>query len=135
MSRFNSGARERFIQLPSGLSAPTRTAAPQINVSPRTSTGAPTGNLALVILPQTYSGSPPISYGPVTPAPGGFTLTVYRCLTTLNDWGALAPYTGLAYRDQLVLPDISGGWGLFFVLGNVLGAGSGVVILGVAELA
>jgi hypothetical protein len=133
MSRFNSGARERFIQLPSGLSAPARTAAPHINVSPRTSTGAPTGSLAIVILPQTYSGG--ILYTPVGAGSGGFTLTVYRCLTTLNDWAALAPYTGLAYRDQLVLPDISGGAGLFFVLGNATTGTSGFVILGLAELA
>jgi hypothetical protein len=88
-----------------------------------------TGNLAIILIPPESLAS----LGGGIPGSGGFTLTVYRVVPTLGEWGALATYAGLAYRDQLVLPDISGGWGLYFVFGNV--ATNGAILVGVAELA
>jgi hypothetical protein len=97
-------------------------------VSPRTATGQQTGSISLVLIPPDTSPA-------AVPDTGGFTLTIYRVIPTLQDWGALATYSGLAYRDQLVLPDISGGWGLYFVFGNLVGGGTGIILLGIAELA
>ena len=63
----------------------------------------------------------------------GFTLTLYRAIPTAGGaWAALAAFPAANFGDQLVLPDISGGMGLYVQIGNV--AVAGVLLVGLAEL-
>lgn len=123
MSRFGGAARERFIELEtSQLGPPSRGDSPHMMVSPRTAAGLLTGSLALVILPVSQ----------VDGATGPFDLTLYRVIPTLADFGKFQVFSGAAYREQLVLNDCSGGFGLFF---SVVASGDGRILIGVAEQA
>lgn len=123
MSRYGGASRERFVELDTAtLGPPDRGAAPHIMVSPRTAAGLLTGNLALVIVPVSGAGG----------AGGPFELTLYRVVPTLAEWGKFKAFAAAEYRDQLVLNDISGGFGLFF---SVAAAADGRILIGVAEQA
>lgn len=130
MSRYGGTPRERIVELDIDAvdGAPTRDTAPHLVVSPRTPNGLITGNLALIILPP--------SFEPAVADTGGFTLTVYRSVPTLGEWGELLARTGINYRDQYVLPDIAGGWGIYFRITNAVESegDDGSVLMGVAEL-
>jgi hypothetical protein len=124
MSRLGGGARERFVELEtSQLGPPSRGDSPHVMISPRTAAGLLTGSLALVILPVSESDG----------AIGPFDVTLYRVVPTLADFGKFKAYSGAAYRDQLVLNDCSGGFGLFISI--VATGGDGRLLVGVAEQA
>lgn len=128
MSQY-AGARERVI-LVSGnfrLMTPDRTMWPQINVSPRTSSGLPTASLGIVLFTNV------LAPGPAVPVAPGMTLQIWRVAPTLGAWAALAPITGVAFGQQLVLPDIGGGWGLYASVTNLTDP-NGYVYAGIAEL-
>jgi hypothetical protein len=91
-------------------------------VSPRTAAGLLTGNLAIVLVPVSESDG----------AIGPFDLTLYRVVPTLGEWGKFKTFGAAAYRDQLVLNDISGGFGLFF---SIVAVTDGRILIGVAEQA
>jgi hypothetical protein len=124
MSRLGGAARERFVELNTAtLGAPARGDSPHLLVSPRTAAGLVTGSLALVLLPTSGSDG----------AWDGFDITIYRAVPTLGDWGKFQVYPSAAYRDQLILNDVSGGLGLFFSI--VAPNGDGRILVGVAEQA
>jgi hypothetical protein len=104
------------------LGPPARGAAPHIMISPRTAAGLLTGNLAIVLMPVSAIGS----------AIGPFDLTLYRVVPTLAEWGKFKTFGAAAFRDQLVLNDISGGFGLFF---SIVAVTDGRILIGVAEQA
>jgi hypothetical protein len=63
----------------------------------------------------------------------GFAVTIYRCVPVLGTWAELAPFTARArYGVQYVLPDISGGWGLYFLITGM--SQPGRILLGIAEM-
>jgi hypothetical protein len=124
MSRFGGASRERFVELDTAdLAAPSRASAPHIMVSPRTAAGLLTGSLALVILPVSGVGA----------ASGPFNVTLYRVVPTLAEFGKFEVFPSAEYRDQLILNDCSGGFGLFFSV--VATGGDGRILIGVAEQA
>jgi hypothetical protein len=124
MSRFGGASRERFVELAtSALGPPARGSAPHMMVSPRTAAGLLTGSLAIVLLPTSGPGG----------ASGPFALTLYRVIPTLGEFGAFQTFPGAAYREQLLLNDVSGGFGLFFSI--VAAGGDGRILVGVAEQA
>lgn len=104
--------------------APVRGQIPHFNLSPRTARGLPTQGFAWSIIAPSAGSA-------VATAPG-FSVTLYRVAPTLGQWLTLQPYTSFNYNDQLVLPDISGGMGLYFQITNVTTPGN--VLIGVAEL-
>lgn len=123
MSRHGGASRERFVELNTAdLGPPSRSTSPHFMVSPRTAAGLLTGSLAIVILPVSETDG----------AIGPFDLTLYRVIPTLGDFGKFKTFLAAEYRDQLVLNDCSGGFGLFFsVVANV----EGRILIGVAEQA
>jgi hypothetical protein len=124
MSRMGGASRERFVELEtSQLGPPSRGDSPHIMISPRTAAGLLTGSLALVILPVSESDG----------AIGPFDLTLYRVVPTLADFGKFQVFSAAAYRDQLILNDVSGGFGLFFSI--IASGGDGRILIGVAEQA
>jgi hypothetical protein len=123
MSRMGGASRERFVELNTNdLGPPSRGSAPHLMVSPRTAAGLLTGSLAIVILPVSETDG----------AIGPFDLTLYRVIPTLADFGKFQAFTAAEYRDQLVLNDVSGGFGLFF---SVVANTEGRILIGVAEQA
>lgn len=136
MSTYAGNARERLIQITAPtdygttgdgpLYAPRRSTVPHITLSPRTARGLPTTGLALTLV------SP--DAGSVTPSGTGFTLTIFRAVPALGVWAKLAPILSVNFLDQLVLPDLSGGMGLFFGVSNVAAGPSLPVLIAVAEL-
>jgi hypothetical protein len=136
MSLYPGAARERLIYLDTMVVAepPTRATRPHITISPRTAQGLPTQGIALVLLePETGAavgggGGEGDSGG----GPGGFHLTLYRSVPTVGAWAELAPFVVLArYGEQYVLPDLTGGWGLYI---QITGAAEpGLILVGIAE--
>jgi hypothetical protein len=126
MSNYVGNARERIILLGTAAvaAAPVRGQVPHFNLSPRSSRGLPTQGFAWTI-------TAPSAAAAVATAPG-FTVTIYRVVPTLGTWAALQPYASLNFDDQLVLPDISGGFGLYFKIGSVTTPGN--VLIALAEL-
>jgi len=123
MSRQGGASRERIVELNTiDLGPPTRESAPHFMISPRTAAGLLTGSLAIVILPvSTVDG-----------AIGPFDVTLYRVIPTLGEFGKFQAFTAAEYREQLVLNDCSGGFGLFF---SVVANTEGRILIGVAEQA
>lgn len=137
MSTYAGNARERLIQITAPtnygadgdgpLSAPRRSDVPHITLSPRTARGLPTSGLALTLVKP--------AAGSVVASAPGFTLTIFRAVPALGVWAKMAPITGVNFLDQLVLPDLSGGMGLFFGIGNSDGTpASAPMLIAVAEL-
>jgi hypothetical protein len=123
MSQLGGASRERFVELDTNtLGPPARGDTPHLLVSPRTAAGLVTGSLAIVLL-EPSAGA----------AWDGFTLTIYRAIPTVGEWGKLEAFPSLSYREQLVLNDVSGGVGLFFSI--VAPNGDGRILVGVAEQA
>lgn len=124
MSRLGGAARERFVELEtSQLGPPSRGDSPHLMISPRTAAGLLTGSLAVVLLPVSESDG----------AIGPFDVTLYRVVPTLGDFGKFQVFSACAYRDQLILNDVSGGLGLFFSV--VASGANGRILIGVAEQA
>ena len=121
MSTYAGNARERLISIiaptnygmngDAPLYAPRRSDVPHITLSPRTARGLPTSGLAVTLVQPSGGG--------VSPLAPGFTLTIFRAIPALGMWAKLAPIVGVNFLDQLVLPDLSGGMGLFFGVSNV----------------
>jgi len=134
MSNYVGVSRERLFQVLSTdvAATPDATKVPLVVLSPRSSRGLPTTGLALVLL----AIPPPngINFGtPASATAPGFTLTLYRAIpTAAGGWAKLQAFAGANFGDQLVLPDISGGLGLYVQIGNV--AVDGVLLVGLAEL-
>lgn len=123
MSRFGGASRERFVELQtSQLGPPSRGDSPHMMISPRTAAGLLTGSIEIVILPVSESDG----------AIGPFDLTLYRVVPTLADFGKFQVFSAANYRDQLILNDCSGGFGLFF---SVVAGTDGRILIGVAEQA
>lgn len=122
MSQFGGVSRERFIQLLTQAPFdPDRTEAPLIVASPRTAQGLLTTSVSIVVVPVSTSD-----------AVGPFDLTIYRVVPTLGEWGKAKTITGVNFRDQLVLNDVSGGGGFYF---QISAAVDGLVLVGLAEQA
>jgi hypothetical protein len=131
VSAYVGNARERIVELATAnVGAGPTTDTPAITLSPRSSRGLPTTGLAIVLIPLTPNSD---DVGQVAqPTAPGFTLTLWRAIPTIGGWSTLQAYPGLNYGDQVVLPDISGGFGLYFQLGNIDTPGR--LLLGLAEL-
>jgi hypothetical protein len=131
--RYAGNARERFVEIGTaavGVGPTDNTTPPLITLSPRTARGLPTAGLALVLV-----GYPPpngFNYSPAVAAVDGFTLYLFRLLPTIGGWSRLQSFAGVQFGDQLVLPDISGGMGLYVGIGNVGTPGN--LLVGLAEL-
>lgn len=134
MSSYVGNSRERLIQLLTTdvAAAPVAVTPPIIFLSPRTSRGLPTSGLSLVLLAIPPANG--IDYGtPASASAPGFTVTLYRAIPTAGGaWAALTAFPGANFGDLLVLPDISGGMGLYVRIGNV--AVDGKLLVGLAEL-
>jgi hypothetical protein len=111
VSSYVGVATERLVQITrSAGAAPEHTAPAHFILSPRTARGLPTSGFAFTLLAPSVGSA-------VATAPG-FTVTIYRSIPLLGAWAALQAFTGANYGDQLVLPDISGGMALYFVISN-----------------
>lgn len=137
MSTYAGNARERLISTiaPTNygsngdgpFSGPQRSDVPHITLSPRTARGLPTSGLAVTLIQPSAGG--------VSATAPGFTLTIFRAVPALGVWAKLAPILGVNFLDQLVLPDLSGGMGLFFGISNVSGLTIPLpMLIAVAEL-
>jgi len=82
-----------------------------------------TGSIGLTVYSSEFS--------PLDPA-STLALYIWRVVPTFGGWAALAPITGISPNQQLVLPDIGGGWGLRCFLLKSIDTGS--AYLGIAEL-
>lgn len=134
-----SNSRDRMIQLPPGNGAtladtgePLTTDVANFFVSPRCANGQPTKGLAISLLSIGGDGVG----GQATAAAGGFSLTLYRAIATMGvgTFAKLKTLTGIAYGDQLVLGDISGGWELFLRVSNIDVGGARFVNIALSEL-
>jgi hypothetical protein len=141
MSLYAGANRERLIQISTDLvaTAPVRNSKPHFQVSPRTAQGLPTQGIGLTLIPP-VSG-PAIEPGGDSGDSGegsggnGFGFTIWRCVPVLGTWAELAPFTALAhYGEQYVLPDISGGWGLYFQVTGLGESDHGRILVGIAEM-
>lgn len=131
--RYAGNARERLVEIATttvGTGPSADGIPPLITLSPRTARGLPTQGLALVLL--TYPPPNGLDYGAAVAGGGGFTVYLYRWLPTVAVWTRLQNLPGVAFGDQLVLPDISGGMGLYVGIGNV--GTPGKILVGFAEL-
>ena len=118
MSNYVGVSAERLVQVARSTDGapPAHTAPAHFVLSPRTSRGNPTSGFALTLLAP--------SKGAAVPVAPGFTIAIYRAIPVLGAWAALQAFTGANYGDQLVLPDISGGMALFFVISNAVADGA-----------
>lgn len=110
MSSYVGVSSERLVEIVRSTdgAVPAHTAPAHFVVSPRTSRGLATSGFAMTLLAPSKGAA-------VATAPG-FTITIYRAIPVLGAWAALQAFTGANYGDQLVLPDISGGMALYFVI-------------------
>jgi hypothetical protein len=114
---------ERLVQIAAPGSEPSRSSAPHIVLSPRTSRGLPTSGMAFTLLPPSTGAAV---------AGAGFSIAIFRAIPVLGSWAALQLYEAAGYGEQLTLPDLSGGMALYFHVFNLETAGN--VILAIAEL-
>lgn len=126
MSSIIGAPRERLIQLGTAAvaAAPARGQIPHLMLSPRTSRSMPTQGFAWNLVAPSAGAA-------IATAPG-FTVQIYRVAPTLGVWTSFQAFASANFLDQLVLPDISGGIGLYFQITNVTTAGN--VLLAIAEL-
>lgn len=125
---FSIGSRERIRQI--AESGTPGNQVPHIALSPRTSSGVLTGSVGIVLFCDLDDFEEPIAVANA----GGITLTIYRSIPTLgNQWSKLVALTGIAFNDQLVLPDIGGGWELYLVATNIT-VGASHIYAAIVEL-
>jgi hypothetical protein len=117
VSNYLGVSAERLIQVARSAvaAAPAHTEPAHFILSPRTSRGLPTSGFALTLLAP--------ARGAAVATTPGFTITIYRAIPVLGAWAALQAFPGANYGDQLVLPDISGGMALYFVISHAVADG------------